>query len=86
LPSDQTLDFQEKTPTSSSQKISQPDPWQSLPGASTGTIDLQDQQSSIGAQHSGKENEDQKEPQNLIYLWVVNYDRVPAFCHHNQAG
>jgi hypothetical protein len=55
-------------------------------GASTGTIDLQDQQSSIGAQHSDKENEDQKKPQNLIYLRAANYDRVPAFCHHNHAG
>jgi hypothetical protein len=44
-----------------------------LPGTSARTIDLPDQQSSIGAQHSGKENEDQKEPRNLIYLWVANY-------------
>jgi hypothetical protein len=86
LPLDQTLDFQEKTTISLSQKISQPDPWQSLPGASIGTIDLQDQQSLIGAQNSGKENEDQKKPQNLIYLRAANYDRVSVFRHHNQAG
>jgi hypothetical protein len=57
-----------------------------LPSASARTIDLQDQQSSIGAQHNGKENEDQKKPQNLIYLRAANYDQVPAFHHHNQAG
>jgi hypothetical protein len=62
LPSDQTPDSQEKTPASLSQKISQVDPWQFLLAASEGIADPQDQQSSIGAQHNGKENEDQKEP------------------------
>jgi hypothetical protein len=36
--------------------ISQLDPWQFLPVASTETIDLQDRQCSIGAQHSGKKD------------------------------
>jgi hypothetical protein len=50
------------------------------------TIDLQGQQFSIGAQHSGKENGDQMEPQNLIYSRAAIYDQVPAFHHHIQAG
>jgi hypothetical protein len=50
-----------------------------LPGASARTIDLQDQQSSIGAQHSGQENKDQKEAQNLIYLRAANYNQVRHF-------
>jgi hypothetical protein len=50
------------------------------------TINLQDQQFLIGAQHSGKENRDQMEAQNLVDPQAVSHDQVPVFHHHNQAG
>jgi hypothetical protein len=57
-----------------------------LPGASTVTINLQDQQFSIDVQHISKGNGDQMEPQNLIYSRAASYDQVPTFHRHNQAG
>jgi hypothetical protein len=83
LPSGHTPDSQEKTPASSSQKISQLDLWQLLPGASTITIDLQDQQFLTGAPHNDKKKE---ESQIQEYVWGTNHDQNPAFRHRNQAG
>jgi hypothetical protein len=57
-----------------------------LLAASKGITDPQDQQFSTDAQHNGKNDNDQRERQNLIYQWAANYARIPEFWHHSQAG
>jgi hypothetical protein len=79
LPSDQTPDFQERTPPSSGRKISQLDPWQFLLVISKGIADPQDQQSSTDAQRNGKKDNEQREHQNLTYPWAANHARIPEF-------
>jgi hypothetical protein len=83
LPSDQIPDFQEKTPSSLSQKISQLDPWKFLLASSEGIANPRDQQSSTDAQHNGKKGNDWRNP---IYQWAANYAQIREFRHHSQAG
>jgi hypothetical protein len=82
LPSGHTPDSQEKTPASSSRKISHLDLQQLSLGASTVTTDPQDQKFSTGVQHNGKENGEQMELQDSTYLQVASYGQSSAFQNH----
>jgi hypothetical protein len=79
LPSDQIPNSQERTPYSANQKTSQLDPWQFLPVVLKGTTDPQDQQSLTDAQYNGKKNDDQKEPQKLMYSWALSHAQILTF-------
>jgi hypothetical protein len=50
-----------------------------LPVILKGTTDPQDQQSLTDAQYNGKKNDDQKEPQKLMYSWALSHAQILTF-------